>query len=406
MAHYVNSYIKDNYGFSFRDSSYKRYNRYHCGGDTFNIFSGNTFVGGGHCGGGNFWAGLGAGLGAGLCNWLGGFGFGGFGGSWGNFGGGWNPWAQAGNARTGNTGNSCKCNCGNGTKELVYDIDNAKISKAIKDIQAFKKLPEKERTSAKYDEIKKYIEKAIEDTDNIAKKEDLETYKNLLADLESVKPAGSNADKDKVKKDDDGVKPDGTTPDGNKPDGTTPDAKPGEITINGKPIKLDDLTFDNLKELDKLKNDEIKAAIDKITPEEAKKILTRLGYIDNNGNGKISNSYSVLLLLAKSGVNVEVEHNGNAEDNWIKGPITNIDRAEDGKLSYTVDCEKTGLRIKGKYRISAKDKSNQKYQIDDKHSDTKFTNGSRLKPEGNEFTFKGEKIALENETGDVAITTK
>ena len=92
----------------------------------------------------------------------------------------------------------------------------------------------------------------------------------------------------------------------------------------------------------------------------AKAILGGTIYIgsaaDDSGKevGKLSNDFKVLLLLQKSGIDVEVEHNpsNNVKDHWVRGPITNVQKDDSGRISYDVDCTNTGLEIKGKYTIT------------------------------------------------------
>lgn len=96
-------YIRSHYGDNcfFRDSSLKRYNRYHSGGDTlifnYNYGCNNSH---GHCGG-SFWGGFGSGIGFGLANMFSGL-FGMFGCGMNMFGGGFPSWGQS----WGNWGNS------------------------------------------------------------------------------------------------------------------------------------------------------------------------------------------------------------------------------------------------------------------------------------------------------------
>lgn len=396
MRYKTMGYIRANYGDRcfYNDSSFKRFNRFHCGGDTliFNYNYGNNCCGGhGRVG---FWGGFAGGLGYGLANmfmgglnmlggWLGlggGNGFGGFGGGFGN-------WGFGGGAAGVDTGYSPRRSRRSERSERSERTERVEVDKPQgnddKDTKTFNTLHEELNalrakkaagtlTAEELDTFEAKVNGTKADTDDIMVADNTK-YKELLQE-------GIDALKAELAK-----KP--ATP-------ATP--AEGEVTIGGKNVKPEDITS-----LDAIQN-LTQAEVDKLTPEQAEQILTKLGYIEN-GVGKISNNYPVLMLLAKSGVTVEVEHNSVAGDQWIKGPISGVEKAEDGKLSYTVDCSTTGA-VKGKYRIAAKDTENKKFQIEVEKSEIPSTH--ELNEAGNEFTFKGEQQNLENETGKVAVKRK
>ena len=197
-----NGYVKSTWGchrYSF-DSSFKRYNRAHLGGDfTINIFSGANAGWGCGCGCGNvggFWGGVGLALGnwAGnllmggmnmLGGWAGGLGgmFGGFGAGWGNFGGGWGNSgvkdddyyaSKYGNGKSGKTGDN----------QNGKDIDNPKFAPLNDRISDLRNDSEINANKIKklYDEIKEAKDK----TDDINKDADIRTYESYLKELKNL----------------------------------------------------------------------------------------------------------------------------------------------------------------------------------------------------------------------------
>ncbi len=368
-------------------SAFKHYEMFHsghCGGGYSNtsntIFNINC---GGH---GGFWNGFGLGLGNALGGLFGGFGLGGFGfggfgggmgfgfpsfGGFGNLGGNWGNWGNWGNRSSEKTTETLE------TREVVKeDPDCAKIADITGKIKNLGDEPTKETVSGIIDDI----DEAIEDLDNNNKRPQKRTLENLKQqmieklnkitseettskdDEEETSPVGVNPDKD-VTSDEEVTSGDEQ---GNKP----VTGKKDQVAINGTPINISEITVDTLRGI---KNP---SELDKITKEQAIEILTKLGYItgkDDNAVGHLSNIYGVLLLLEKSGVTVEVEHRRASDDQWIKGPISNVQQAADGKLSYNVDCANIGA-YGAKYTFQAQDTENTKYKVSSSDTSVKVDN--------------------------------
>jgi len=310
-------YVKVNYGDHcfYNDSSFKRYNRAHLGGDTliFNFFNGCGC--GGYmpatCGCGfwgglrGFWGGLGAGLGMGLmgmgmnmlCGWLGGL--------MGGCGGG----SQGGSSVSPTGGSSV-------TRERVLSTGDDK--KAKETTETVKPAVPSQEEDKRPDDIKKAG--ISEDIYNAYKDAGI-TDNNLIILLYNS--------------------------------GLT---KPEDIT-KLKDLGLGDIDASKTDKsaLDGIKNPE---TLGKLPKEVAVALLKHIGYVDDNGTGKISNDYKVLLLLQAAGIPVEVEHRAKSYDQDVKGVISNV-KNTDGVLSYDIDCNGvSGATIQGKYTFTAEDDKN------------------------------------------------
>ena len=395
-------YVRNRFGCNcfYGDSSFKRYNRAH--GDTviFNYNWGNN----GHCCGGTaktgFWGGLGfgagLGFGTGLMNMLGGwlgFGNGGFSMN-GLFGGMSFPWGGAtgggwwgGNAGWGNgqnngwnNGNNSKTNTNttNKTTESTtpnrnrqadgadgtgangkLNIDNPKFATISTKILELSRKTNPTLTEIKA--LEKELDDALNGADDIQTEDDKTVYNSLKGWLGDIKAKVISAKPTIQLEKNPTNEVSGATgaSENSNPVGKTPTPAEGEVKIGETIIKIDDLTVDNLKKVTEPKE------LANIDENKAKDILTKLGYIDNNGTGKLSNIYGVLLLLEKSKVTVEVEHRSASSDQWIKGPISNVTKDKDGKLTYDVDCKGiTGAVFEAKYRFTALANDNKTYKCE------------------------------------------
>ncbi len=373
-------------------SAFKHYEMFHSGhcGGGYNNVSNTVFNI--NCGGhGGFWNGFGLGLGNALGGLFGGFGFGGFGGGMGfgfpsfGFGGGLGfPSFGFG----GGDWSSRRTSEKETVKEVVKDDpDCAKIADITGKIKNLDKNPTKEQIS----EIIKDIDDAIEDLDNNNKRAQKRTLENLKQQLQTKldnlapqadeEPAAPAADAPTPSVEQD---PSAVTPD----PAVTPDS--AKVTVNGKSVDPTAVTLDDLK---KITPEELKA----ITKDQATQILKNLGYITGDGNdavGRLSNVYGVLKLLEKSGVTVNVENRDASADQWIKGPLSNV-QAEDGKLSYDVDCENIGA-FGAKYTFQAQDATNTKYKVSSTDTDVKVDDTIEVK-------YQGEKKPLINDSGRVLV---
>ena len=117
------------------------------------------------------------------------------------------------------------------------------------------------------------------------------------------------------------------------------------------------LTADQIKGL-------TKDDISKLTPDQAKQLLEKLGITDG-GVVKDANNISVLRLLEKAGIDVKLAQNTDTTsviDQWIQGKISGVQEDKDGKISYSVDCTKHGSQ-KNKYNFVQKDKGSNTYTV-------------------------------------------
>ncbi len=81
------------------------------------------------------------------------------------------------------------------------------------------------------------------------------------------------------------------------------------------------------------------------------------------GGYKVPRDYSSLLkleLLSKLDSNtvVYVENYASADDEWIKGSISNVTKDSNGNINYWVDCKDTGKKIKAQWRFTTTENSN------------------------------------------------
>lgn len=447
------SYVRSNYGCNcfYGDSAFKRYNRAH--GDTliFNYNYGNA----GYCCGGSrgigFKGGFGFGVGAVigqyamnfLNNLLGGISGGNW--AWNNGGGNVMPWAgsNGGGYQFGNTGWNPWSNNGNNTwnpwgnkqytpfvPQKKDDVDNQKIADFITEINALEDggTPDK----AKIEELKTRIKEAIKYADDIQKEADLKSYNGLLKRLDKlgsnpnttptgqplgaqstgstpVNLAGGNGEEvandpsNSVVKNQEPVVNQSPAGAVSAEDNGAPaevvvsnNVAAGEIKIGGttKPIKdidsVDDLaglTRNNIENLD---------------PKVAIEVLDNLGYTEGTGNnkvGKLSNNFAVLLLLEASKLEVQVENRNESQDQWIKGPISNVQN--DDVISYDVDCEGVqGALYEAKYTFTQSATIKNEYTC-------KLAKDSKNKvfvDSGIKLKFIGEGKALENESGMPLVT--
>ncbi len=354
-------------------SAFKHYEMFHsghCGGGYSNVSNTVFNI---NCGGhGGFWNGFGLGLG----NALGGF-FGGFGGgmgfgfpAFGNFGGCWGNWGNWGHRNPEKTDRATERTTETETvKEVIKDDpDCVKIADITGDIKDLGENPTKEELNKIIDNIDNAI-KYLDDNNKTAQTRTLENLKKEL--LNKLNNLGSEELQD------------------DETDDSAQDVN--IIIINGKEIDLKNITLDDLKTA---KPDEL----DKITKDQAILILKYLGYIVGDGDdavGKLSNVYGVLKLLEKSGVTVEVENRSASADQWIKGPLSNVQQSADGKLSYNVDCKDIGA-FGAKYLFQAQDKDNKKYKVSS--ADTTVAVDNTI-----EVEYQGEKQPLINNSGRVLV---
>lgn len=315
-------------------SGFVHYNMFHdrhshsCGNIIGSVFNVTNNCSGNHTG---FWGGLGAGLGWGLGNFLGGFTsmftgfgmgltnmFGGFGNMFGGFGmpglfggfGGFGDFWGGGFSSVDNSSKytskhtDCKCGCGD-----ANDEDCPKIADYQKEINGLAELEPTELTDEKYNEIKGRIEadRALSEKDSKNKTANLKSYDELLVALDKAFGKVSTPPVAEVVEE-------------NEEDGV--------VTIGGNKVEINNITINVV-------NDWTENDISGLSAEKAKAVLVKLGFIIGDV-GKISSDYKILLLLQKSGVNVECATNPDSKDPMIQGKIENVTLVGD-KVSYTVD---------------------------------------------------------------------
>ena len=426
-------YVRNRFGCNcfYGDSSFKRYNRAH--GDTV-IFQ-NYYGNNNHCCGGGrrvgFWGGFGAVLGFGLGNmvmgglnmlggWLGlgngGYMGGGYSTPWGgSYGGGWQTGNNGYNTGWNNNRTNSTTTNNSTTTPQKENIDTDKISNFLTEIDELNKNPD----ASKIADLKNRIQKAKTNADDIKTQADSNSYDRLLNILDGIeKRVNSQPVQQPATQGNGGAQqtPTPTTGAGatttpttaaNTPvaqgstpttGNNTPATANEQINIGGKPRNID--TISNISDLKGLTRDDINDLDKKV----AEKILDKLGYTDGTGNnkvGKLSNNFEVLLLLEKSALNVEVEHRKDSDDQWIKGPITNVQQ-NDGIISYDVDCNGvTGALYGAKYTFVQEQGSKDEYTCYLAKGNTvtgiKVDNTIKLK-------FIGEKEALRNESGQPLVT--
>lgn len=348
----------------------------HGGGNNYgSIFNINYSCNGGH---GNFWSGLGAGLGYGLGGWLmgglnmlgGWLGFGGmgFGGGWGMgmpmFG--WGGGATTNNVTSNNTGRVRTKTI----EKTLQDQDSTDITNLTIRVTDLERNDSRtlDDIESLLDEVVSYKQKDELDKDNNTK--NIEDLIRRLNAMESKTPGGEAPENDEV-----------------------------TITINNNIYKISDITIDAVKEW---QEDDING----LNKEQAEQILIHIGYITDSGDiqvGKLSNIYPVLLLLAKSGVTVEVEYREKSSDKWIKGPISDVQITEDGKLSYTVNTEGVpGATLEGIYRFTSQNNENTKYKVDEaKDNNASITINTEI-----ELDWQDEQQPLLNNSDNPLVRKK
>lgn len=389
-------------------SAFKHYEMFHsgCGGGNNygSIFNTTYNI---DCNGhGGFWGGFGFGLGnafGGLFSGLfgggmnfGNFGMGGFGfPSFGNFGlanfglPSWGGlWGNNNNSRitdkSNNDDGKCKCN-ENTEKTECNDPDRQKLvdfGEKVNDAITNKDLKPNDLKTL-YDQIKKAQNDSK--TEGHHDKTDPNDYQNWLDVLKNEAARRGWGDIESADFGKTGTQPTPvTTPTQNQtptPNPTpvqnqTPNPTPAvnpqgtqnqpvggagtaqeQISVNGKPVNINDLTNDQIKGL-------TKDDISKLTPDQAKQLLEKLGITDG-GVVKDVNNISVLRLLEKAGIDVKLAQNTDTTsviDQWIQGKISGVQEDKDGKISYSVDCTKHGSQ-KNKYNFVQKDKGSNTYTV-------------------------------------------
>lgn len=378
------NYMKHHYGDNcfYGDTSYKRYARYHMPRASVNIFN----IGGGGCynthhccgggwfGGGNFWSGLGLGLGAGLGNmfmgglnmlggWLGGGGYGlpsfGFGfPSFGNYGSGYmTPFGlgtsasdgshrrertHRGNAelepQTVTSGDDAAATSGTAEAGNAGNADTPYLNELTKKFNNIVLNPadNTDDIDTLIRDLESVIDKPIDEA-NID--DDIELYQELLARVNKFKD--------------------------NPTEAISEIADEISIHINGQSI--DDI--DDLKDIDF-------SDLSNITPKDATCILVKLGIIEYDSTStKAHNSWTstgqnttyylcgklkdmhpnVLKLLQISRVTTEIFKGNSNSDKWFAGQITDVQVDASGNLaSFKFSCEATGeTDYRGKYTVTA-----------------------------------------------------
>ena len=390
-------------------SSFKHYEMFHsgCGGGNNygSIFNTTYNI---DCNGhGGFWGGFGYGLGnafGGLFSGLfgGGMGFGGFGGS-GGFGIGGFP--SFGGFNFGNFGTPSLGRIFGDRSKVSDNEDSEKTeSKEKKDVEC--KDPDRQKLAAHVESVKTLFaddekltpenlkelynkikaDRKLSENEPHHKKTDLKEYDSLLGALNDKAKAKGWGD---IGSDDYGkdIKtPVVETPE-NK-DKKDPSDTKGAITGSEEklttPGGIDKLTAEQIRSL---KQDEIS----KLSPEDAKKLLEKLGITEGEVI-KDANNITVLLLLEKAGIDVKVAQNTDTEsvtDQWIQGKISDVKVDKDGKISYTVDCAQNGSQ-KNKYNFVQQEKDSNKYIVTVKE----FGEGAKYaKPDTKsvEYTYDASK---------------
>ena len=195
-----------------------------------------------------------------------------------------------------------------------------------------------------YNKIKTDMESSKEEPHHTTT--DLREYESLLNILNDKAKAKGWGE---IESEDFGKSSSAATTDPAATDPAATPATPNEET-------LDNLTVDQINDL---KKDDIS----KLTPDNAKKLLEKLGITEGEVI-KDANNITVLLLLEKAGIDVKIAQNTDesVKDEWILGKISNVNVDEDGKISYLVDCSKNGTQ-KNKYKFAQQEKDSNKYTV-------------------------------------------
>ena len=356
--------------------------------------------------------------------WGGGFGFSpmpigsnwNFGGCWNNsgfngagWGGGWQPTAS-------NT-------AGSSNSTAKEDKDLAKINNLRNNLQKLQdsQSPDKEQLQKLYEEISKLKDKPLDDTN---KSDNKTAYEQLLADVQKLakdksielkEPEKKDNSSDAASKADDGNNntasandnPAKSTP----PSQATTSSNASEVAaapeqnnndsqdtvkIGGNDTKLSDLnSVDAIKKLNP-------KDLDKISQNDAKKILEQLDIIDQKDKGTLDKEHTtvnILKLCAAAKVPIFVAHTEgpNVVDKTIEGIISDV-KEENGKLTYNIDCTQSGTQG-NKYLVTKKDDNTYNFKVTTKGKNVKLANdnidnydysysGSYLQRTGEPLTVK------------------
>ncbi len=375
------SYMKHHYGDNcfYGDTSYKRYARYHMPRASVNIFN----VGGGGCynthhccggswfGGGNFWSGLGLGLGAGLGNmfmgglnmlggWLGGggLGFPSFG--YGNYGGGYvTPFGLGTSASDGSHRRKArkddsdlepqKVNNGKKTDE-TDNTDNTDRAQSVEDADYGKinslmdtsKLPDVNLFNE--DSVIAYntaIENAIQALNDYQQQDEI----NQTENTNQINKAKATLEK---------MRADYIDPSTIEEAGYTLQVNNEFVTINS----VDDLNDNVISAIgdDKNKALAVLAAIRELRYDSMSPDFDN--YHDDPNKtmhyvcGRLSTNYFVMKLYEKADIAVEVLKGNNSsgiKDHWYVGTVSEINT--DGSFSFELNCEDNGI-AGGTYRVT------------------------------------------------------
>lgn len=358
------------------------------------------------CGGGGFWSnlwnGFGAGIGMSVMNLglslLGGFvgrmfgGFGGFGGyNFGGYGyGGGNGsifggldgifgHKRADKAASGAGGNKTAKGT-KSTKETkdtkdAKDTDAAKDAGAVKDPNAAKDAVTKAAEGAKAAEeadagagegAAKTIDDKVEvlnnpDASDADKKAAITALEELMNDNDNITPV----QKDKIA---DAI---------NAAKAEIPAGSAKEIASGYK------ITPDNLNDeaIDKL----LIMATNPATLTETGRANLRNALTDNLEDLKTGdNTYGFtndfgqlmkleLLCLLDQDIQVEAENRNASPDQWVKGPISEVAKDAEGRISYNIECNKAADTIQGKYTFTATDNTNTKFRAKAQEGEKGYT---------------------------------
>lgn len=386
-------YVKSQYGCNcfYNDSSYKRYNRAHLGGDTliFNFNYGYQGSCGGGCGMG-FWGGVGLGLG----NFFGNL----FGGNM--WGGGMAPWicnwgGGGGSSRVKDSDDGDYSSRRSSRSSRSGNADTPKQREIIDKLAELKgKLKDSTNIQSDLTTLKDELTKLAKDDktgllDAANGDDDIEIYKKLLLQVEALERGITDFDPSEY---DFAVKGNNIT------------VKIGNNTINVTPDKLTEL--ENLA-----KTQEGRNSLNGLDKDTARMLLLKLGYINDDNYspqyreqkgddqnsahflvGKFTDKPAIICLYQAAKIAVEVEYNDRVQnlDHWFVGTISNSQFNDDGTLkAFNLDCSKTGHEnYRGTYKITR-----------DSNNYTPSSNGIK---EGTKWTYQGDKKPLANSNKDSA----
>lgn len=349
----------------------------HCGGGNYGSIFNTTYnikCSGSHTGG--FWGGFGIGLGNAFGGWLSGFLGGGnmfsgnmfssipmFGGgmftgfpSWNNS---WNLSGLLGNrekkADKSNESdksskpdsNSKAAECKDPDRQKIVDYGNeAKtlLAKPAKEINAkdLKTLYDK----IKEDQNKSKTEGHHNDTDPKDYQNWLDLLKNKANELGFGDIESADFGKTKAPAAQAQVAPaqDETSAKKITPTAGNENSVEPSFTIDGKPVKLSELTNEQIGKM-------TKEDINKLSPEEAKTLLNKLNLVNDDNKVKATTNYQALLLTEKSGLPLACGHNIKLDnvsgaDAYIEGTISNVTLNENDKtISFEIEDDNVKLQM-------------------------------------------------------------